>query len=145
MSPALSPTLMFWPAFAQVLLTFVVLVAMGRARAASMASRKQSLDDIAMNKPTDWDEPSTKAANLYKNNFEMPVLFFAAIAVALALKISGPLLAGLAWAFVACRCVQSYVHLGANKVGPRALAFLGGTLAVAAMWLTLAISVAGQS
>ncbi len=138
----MSPTLIFWPACAQVLLTIVVMVAMGRARSASMAARKQALDDVAMNRPADWDEQSTKAANLYKNHFEMPVLFFAAIAFALALQINNPILVGLAWVFVAARCVQSYVHLGANQVGPRALAFLVGAITVLLMWIVLALNVA---
>jgi hypothetical protein len=138
----MSPTLIFWPAFAQVLLTIIVMIAMGRARSVSMAARKQALDDIAMNRPTDWDEQSTKAANLYKNHFEMPVLFFAAIGFALALQINNPVLVGLAWVFVAGRCVQSYVHLGANKVAPRAIAYLISVFAVATMWITLALNVA---
>jgi hypothetical protein len=144
MSPTLmmSPTLIFWPAFAQVLLTVIVLLAMGRARAASMRTRKQSLDDIAMNRPTDWDEQATKAANLYKNHFEMPVLFFACIACALALQINSPILVGLAWLFVATRAVQSYVHLGANQVTYRGSAFLIGALTVLVMWIMLALSVA---
>lgn len=136
------PTLIFWPAFAQVLLTIVVLLALGRARAVSMKARKQSLDDIAMNRPTDWDEQATKASNLYKNNFEMPVLFFACIGFALALQINSPVLVALAWLFVATRAVQSYVHLGANQVTYRGSAFLVGGLAVLLMWIMLAFNVA---
>jgi hypothetical protein len=138
----MSPNLIFWPAFAQVLLTIVVMIAMGRARATSMKTRKQSLDDVAMNRPADWDEQSTKAANLYKNHFEMPVLFFAAIGFTLALNINNPALVGLAWVFVATRAAQSYVHLGANKVAYRGLSFLIGALTVLLMWVTLALNVA---
>ena len=137
----MSPTLLFWPAFAQVILTFGVFIMMGRARSASIRARKQAIDDIALNRPGDWDEQATKVANNFKNHFELPVLFFAAIAVALALKIADPILVGLAWAFVAARVVQSYIHISPNKVMPRFLAYLTGAIVLLAMWVLLAIRV----
>jgi hypothetical protein len=141
----MSHTLLFWPAFAQVVLILIVMVTMGRARAGSMKARKQSMDDVALNRPTDWDEASTKAANNYKNHFEMPVLFFAAIGYALALKIADPVLVVAAWAFVAARVVQTAIHLGPNIVAPRALSFLLGVLALIVMWGALALQIARAS
>jgi hypothetical protein len=138
----MSQTAIFWPALAQVLLSIVVMVTMGRARSASMKARKQGLDDIAMNRPADWDDASTKASNNFKNQFELPVLFFAAIAMALALKLVDPLVTAFAWAFVLARVIQTAVHLGPNKVGPRAAAYLVGALAILAMWIALAVRVA---
>ena len=139
----MSPTLLFWPAFAQVMLTFAVLVIMGRARSASLRARKQAIDDIALNRAGDWDEQATKVANNFKNHFELPVLFFGAIAIGLALKISDPLLVGFAWMFVASRAVQTYIHIGANRVWPRFAAYITGAVALLAMWIVLAIRVAG--
>jgi hypothetical protein len=139
----MSQNALFWPAFAQVLLSIVVMVMMGKARAASNRARRKSLDDIAMNRPEDWDEQATKVANNFKNQFEIPLLFFAAIAMALALKLVDPVLVAFAWLFVTARIVQTAIHLGPNKVGPRALAYLVGVAAVLAMWVLLAVRVAG--
>jgi hypothetical protein len=139
----MSQTMIFWPAFVQVLLTIVVMLTMGRARSSSMRVRKQSLDDVAMNRPSDWDDAATKAANNFKNQFEMPVLFLAGIAIALALKLVDPTLTAFAWVFVLARVVQTAIHLGPNKVGPRAMAYLVGALALLGMWILLAIRVAG--
>ena len=135
-------TVLFWPAFVQVLLTIVVMVTMGRARAASMKARKQALDDIAMNRPADWDEAATTASNNFKNQFELPVLFFAGIAFALALKITDPALVACAWVFVLARLVQTAIHLGPNKVGPRALAYFAGAVALLAFWIVMAVRIA---
>lgn len=137
----MSSTQIFWPAFVQVVLTMAVMVAMGNARSASVRARKQSLNDIAMNRPEDWDEQSTKAANSFKNQFEMPVLFFAAIGFALAFRMVDPVLVGLAWLFVIARAVQTYIHIGANQVQPRAIAYMVGVAAMLAMWVILAVRI----
>ena len=138
----MSPSIIFWPAFAQVLLTLLVMVIMGRARSASVRAKGQSIDDIAMNRPEDWDEQASKLSNNYKNQFEMPVLFFAAIGFALALKLVDPVLTAFAWVFVGSRVVQTAIHIGPNKVTPRALAYLVGVAALIAMWVLLAVGVA---
>jgi hypothetical protein len=140
----MSQTALFWPAFVQVLLTVFVMMMMGRARSASMKGRKQSLDDVALNRPTDWDDASTKASNNFKNQFELPVLFFAGIGIALALKLVDPVLVALAWVFVLARVLQTAIHLGPNKVGPRGLAYLVGAVALLALWVLLALRVASS-
>lgn len=136
-------TMIFWPAFAQVLLTFAVMIVMGRARGASLKASNKSLDDVAMNRSEDWDATANKLSNNFKNQFEIPVLFFAAIAMALALKLVDPVLTAFAWLFVIARLVQTVVHIGPNKVMPRALAYLVGCAAVLAMWVLLAGRVSG--
>lgn len=138
----MTPALLFWPAFAQVVLVLFVMMAMGRARATSLRSRRQALDDIALNRPDDWDEQATKTANNFKNQFEMPVLFFAAVAFSLGLKLVDPALVVFAWVFVTARAVQTAIHIGHNRVFPRALAYLTGVAALTAMWIDLAIHVA---
>ena len=137
----MSSTQIFWPAFAQVILTIAVMVSMGKARSASVRARKQTINDIAMNRPDDWDEPATKLSNNFKNQFEMPVLFFAAIGFALAFRMVDPVLVGLAWLFVIARAVQTYIHIGDNKVPPRAIAYLVGVAALLGMWLYLAVRI----
>ena len=142
MAALISPTLLFWPAFAQVVLVLFVLVAMGRAKAQSLRVRGQQLDDVALNRAGDWDEQATKTSNNFRNLFEMPVLFFAAIGFALALKVVDPALVLFAWAFVFARGVQTAIHIGHNRVYPRFLAYLTGVVALIAMWIDLAIRVA---
>jgi hypothetical protein len=139
----MSQTLIFWPAYAQVILTLGVLIAMGMARQASLKAKRKTLDDVAMNRPDDWDEQATKAANCFKNQFEMPVLFFAAVAMALALKVVDPVLVAFAWLFVAARAIQIGIHLGPNVVAWRGLAYIVGVAAVLAMWVLLAVRMMG--
>jgi hypothetical protein len=138
----MSQTALFWPAFAQVILIVVVMLAMGRARARSMRALRKTPDDVALNRASDWDDDATKAANNYKNQFEMPALFFAAIAMALALKMSDGLLVVLAWVFVATRAVHAAIHLTFNKTLVRAAVWLLSVATVLMMWFVLAARVA---
>jgi hypothetical protein len=138
----MSQTALFWPAFVQVLLIVGLMLVMGRRRAASLRALRKSPDQVALNRAEDWDENATKAANNFKNQFEMPVLFFAAIAMALALKLSDPVLVALAWTFVAARAVHAYVHLTFNATMMRMYVWLVGVAAMVMMWLVLAARVA---
>nr|NLU60519.1 MAPEG family protein [Pseudomonas sp. BIGb0427] len=44
---------------------------------------------------------------------------------------------GLAWAYVACRVLQSLVHVTNNKVGPRSKLFMLSWLVLLAMCVRL--------
>lgn len=125
-----------YPAFAHVVLTTIVLVVLGQRRAASMRAKKHTFEDVALGQEV-WTEAATKASRNYANQFEFPVLFHAACAMALAAKVVDPVLVGLAWAFVASRAVHTAVHLGANKVSLRGAAFLVGVLLLLAMWIVI--------
>jgi hypothetical protein len=131
-------TSILYPAFAHVLLTIVVLVIMGMRRSASMREKKHTFNDIALGQDV-WAQAATKAARNYSNHFEMPVLFHAACAMALAAKAVDATLVGLAWAFVATRVVHTIIHIGANKVPARAAAFIVGACIVLAMWIVLVL------
>ena len=124
------------PVFVQVLLMFAVLVVMGSRRRTALVSKSIRLKDIALGQDV-WPEDATKAANNYKNQFEIPVLFFAACAFALITKSVDFWMMFWAIVFVASRVVHAAIHLGANPVMPRAYAFLVSVIAVMVMWITI--------
>lgn len=132
----MSQTSILYPAFAHVLLTIAVMLVMGRRRAASMKQKRHTFDDVALGQDV-WAEAATKAARNYANQFEMPVLFHAACAMALAAKAVDTTLVYLAWAFVATRVAHSVIHIGHNNVPQRALAFTASAVLALAMWVVL--------
>ena len=79
--PDMPQTSILYPAFAHVLLTIVVMCIMAQRRSASMKAKKHDFKDVALGQDV-WAEAATKAARNYSNQFEMPVLFFAACAFA---------------------------------------------------------------
>jgi hypothetical protein len=123
-------------AASQALLTVAILMLLGaRRRKAYLAGQvgsKAMLDDRA------WPDDVLKASNNFKSQFEVPVLFFAAISVALATGITATAFAVMCWVFVAARLGHSIVHCGSNVLGPRFGLFMVSVVAVAGMWLLIA-------
>jgi hypothetical protein len=110
---------------------------MARARARSQKERGQNLQDLALASNSDWNEAALKAANNYKNLFEIPVLFFAAAAFALITRTVDGWMIGLAWLFVASRVLHTIVHVTSNTVMLRGPVFMIGFVAVMAMWMLI--------
>ena len=135
----MSQTQIVLPAVVQALLSIVVLVLLGPARARSMHEKRQSLDDADVRVGRNaWSEQATKVANNYKNQFELPVLFFAVIAFVLILRQADATMIGLAWAFALSRIVHAAIHVGPNVVAWRGAAFIFGASVLTVMWLLLA-------
>ena len=136
---ATNPELLVLAASAQAFLTIVVLLVLGaRRRAAYKAGkvgREAMLDDRV------WPSHVLQASNNYKNQFEVPVLFFAAVATALAIQAATVMFVWLAWGFVAARTVHSVSHCGSNKLPVRFTGFLASVIAVTIMWAMLAAHV----
>lgn len=133
----LDQNLILVPVMAQVLLTLVVMVQMGRARARSMRDRRLRMDDVALATAADWSDEARKAQNNYASQFEMPVLFYAASAFALITRSVDVAMVLLALVFVATRVVHTFIHTGQNRVKPRFIAFLAGVAALTVMWTLL--------
>ena len=135
-----------YPVFVQVLLTVVVYVLLLTARSGALraAGRQRGSGDIAMGRFA-WPEGAEKRAHNQRNQFELPVLFYAVAAFALIVGAVDLTLVALAWAFVASRIVHAAIHIGPNKVRWRGPVFILGFLIVTAMWVWLFLHVAIRS
>ena len=133
---ASNPQLLVLAACAQALLTVVVLLVLGARRRvaykAGKVGREAMLDDRV------WPSHVMKASNNYKNQFEIPVLFFAAVATALAAQAASAVFVWLAWGFVVARIVHSACHCGSNWLPLRFTSFFTSVFAVTVMWIMLA-------
>lgn len=127
------------PVFLQVALTFYVLLMMGVRRRAAFDAGEVGND--AMLNDRAWPADVLKASNNYKNQFELPVLFYAACAMIIAMYAITPLQIVFAWVFVLARYAHTSTHLWANRLSVRFLSFFTSFVAVAAMWVTLALRV----
>ena len=131
-----------YPVFVQVLLTITVyaMLAVARARAVRSMSRQRGNPDLAMGRAV-WPDDAVKRSNNQRNQFELPVLFYAVVAFALILKGADLTMIVLAWLFVLTRLVHAAIHIGPNKVRWRSPAFALGLLIVAIMWIKLLLHV----
>jgi hypothetical protein len=140
-------TAILYPVFLQVFLTFAVLVLMGAARRQSMIQNRNRLEDkdVALGTLT-WNEDAHKRSKNFINQFELPVLFYGAVAFALILKQADGVMLALAWVFALTRLGHALIHVGANVVRWRGMLYLVGAAALLAMWVVLAVRVlAGAS
>lgn len=126
------------PAFAHVLLVFAVGGMMGRARVRAARAGRVKLRDVAVDNSR-WPDDVRKIANNYQNQFEVPVLFYAALALIVATGLADGVMAALAWVFVASRVVHSFIHTGSNVVINRFRVFLFGFAVVVLLWAWFAL------
>ena len=132
----MSQSSIFYPVFAQVILTFVILTYMGVKRLRSLRDGEIKIKDIAL-REQNWPAHVTKVANNFHNQFELPPLFYLACVFAFLLNNVSGIILLLAWGFVAARVGHSYVHVTSNHVPKRAYVYFLGCIILFAMWLIL--------
>jgi hypothetical protein len=84
--------------------------------------------------------PDTRASDNFRNLFELPVLFYAALCFAAWMQSTSQVLIILAWAYVGLRIIHSVIQCGYNKVMHRFYVFFTSVWVLLAMWLALAYS-----
>jgi hypothetical protein len=126
------------PVFVQVGLTFALLIGMALARRRSLVSGETKIRDVALGEPN-WPKSTTQIANCYRNQFELPVLFYALIALALPLRHADLFIVLMSWVFVVTRFAHAGIFVTSNNVQQRSLAWFAGVLVLFAMWIYFAL------
>lgn len=131
--------LIFLPVLAQILLTMMVFagLAVAKSRAAKSGEvneERRALYDDA------WPESVIQINNNVRNQFELPVLFYALCIILWALNTTNIVVHGFAWAFVASRVVHVAIHTGSNFVPLRRRVFMFGFFMTVALLVSAVIS-----
>ncbi|MBK1623763.1 MAPEG family protein [Afifella marina] len=132
--------LVLLPTFIQVGLTFFLAIHMGRVRFAAIRRGEVKPDEIALNEPN-WPAKALQAANCYRNQFELPVLFYALTALAVLTNKTGFVFVILSFIFVASRLLHAYIHIGSNELRSRFRAFTFGLFVLLLMWVIFALQI----
>jgi hypothetical protein len=122
------------PVFVQVALTFGLLFWMGSLRIRALQEQRLHISDIALGEPN-WPQRATQIQRAYENQFELPVLFYVLVALALATGRVTEALVVLASAFVVARLAHAFIHTTSNAVPARFWAYCVGVALLVAMWL----------
>ena len=130
---------MLKPAFALVGLTAVVFVRMYWLRLAEIGRQRIDAQAVATSSEMARLLTDTRAADNFRNLFELPVLFYAAVFVAMLTGLVTPISIGLAWAFVVLRILHSAVHCTYNRVMHRFVLYVTGALVLFTWWAYLAM------
>src|SRR6202040_1241957 len=81
----MSVQMVLLPVFVLVGLTFALLLWMVGARRNALVGGETKIRDIALGQPN-WPNRATQIGNCYKNQFELPLLFYILIALAMPLR-----------------------------------------------------------
>jgi len=128
------------PVFVQVALTLFLMFWMARVRFDALRSRQVKVRDIALGQRS-WPERPTQIANSFHNQFEIPVLFYALVALALVTRQTDLLFVVMAWLFVASRIAHAFIHTTSNDIRLRFSAFVVGVVVLTLMWIVFAVRI----
>src|SRR3954469_15899688 len=134
----MSVQMVLLPVFVLVGLTFVLLLWMAGARRGALVGGETRIRDIALGQPN-WPQRATQIGNCFSNQFELPLLFYALIALALPLRHTDLVIVLLSWVFVITRLAHAGIFVTSNNVQQRSLAWFAGVIVLLAMWIYFAL------
>ena len=136
----MSVPMVLLPVFALVGLTFALLLWMVGARRNALVGGQTKIRDIALGQ-SNWPTRATQIGNCFANQFELPLLFYILIALAMPLRHADLFMVLMSWVFVVARCVHAGIFVTSNDLGQRSTAWLAGVLALLVMWIYFALKI----
>ena len=136
----MSVQMVLLPVFVLIFLTFALLIWMAGARRNALVSRETRVKDIVLGQQN-WPVRATQVGNCFKNQFELPVLFYILIALALPLRHADNVIVLLSWVFVVTRFVHAGIFVTSNDLNYRSLAWFAGVFVLLAMWIYFALRI----
>ena len=131
---------MLYPMFFMVLLTFAILLFTLRIRLTSVRRVEVSLSYFSMFQGEEIPDLVIKTSRNVANLFKVPILFYTAGVLYVALEMSDSVPVTLAWLFVIARVIHTGIHLSYNNVMHRLIVFGLGNLSVLGMWISIVSS-----
>ena len=128
------------PVFVLVGLAFALLLGMATARSRALSSRQTAIKDIALGQQN-WPDRTAQVGNCFRNQFEIPVLFYILIALALPLRHADLFIVLMSWVFVVTRFAHAGIFVTSNNVRQRGLIWFSGVLVLMAMWIYFALKI----
>lgn len=137
----MTPTAIFWPMLAHVLLVYIVYLALAVRRRASVRTGEARAAQFKL-RGSEPESSITVSSNLM-NQFELPVLFHVLCLALFATGGVGAVTLALAWIFIASRYVHAWVHLTSNRLRLRSPLFQFGAFVLGLAWIWFALHLAG--
>ena len=139
----MSASQLVFPMFAMVVLAFFVVVRLFLSRTASVRAGKVSADYFKTYQGAEGVTRSAQLSRSFVNQFEVPVLFYAACLAGMVLAVDRQAFLVLAWLYVVVRWIHMFIHTGPNSLIPRILAYFSSWLVLLTMWVVLVLEVTG--
>ena len=134
----MSVQMVLLPVFVLVGLAFFLLVWMAMARGQAVKGRETNLKDIALGQPK-YPARVAQIGNCFSNQFEVPLLFYMLIALALPLRRADLFIVLMSWVFVVLRFIHAGIFVTSNNVQQRGMVWFAGTVVLLVMWIYFAL------
>jgi hypothetical protein len=121
-------------------LIFTLLFMTGGRRLASLRKGYVRIPDIALGQRA-WPERVQATSNAYANQFELPVLFFVLVPLAIITRKADVIFVVLSWVFVVTRLIHAGIFITTNDVRQRFTAFVVGVVVLLIMWIIFALRI----
>lgn len=134
---------MLYPMFSMVLLTLAVGVIALKTRFDSVKKKEISPRYYLTMKAEEGEivpEFVHKTTRLLNNMFEIPVLFYVAGTLAIAMEVESTAAVITAWIFIASRIFHAWIYLTYNNLMHRMQVFWVGVVSVVVLWILLLIA-----
>ncbi len=128
------------PVFVLVGLAFFLLLWMATARGQAVKGGDTNRKDIALGQAK-WPTRTAQIGDCFSNQFEIPVLFYILIALALPLRHADLFIVLMSWVFVVLRFIHAGIFVTSNNVQQRGLVWFSGVLVLLAMWIYFALRI----
>lgn len=136
----MNQTVILYPVFVQVALTFFLQLWMRRERIGALTRGEVQAKDIALRQPG-WPPRALQISNAFHNQLEMPILFYAVVAFLMVTSQVSLVFVILAWLFVVARLYHAYVHTTSNRQPYRFYGYAASSLALMLMWILFAVRI----
>jgi len=128
-----------YPMFVMAALALYVGVRVSNLRVRAVMRGEIKASYFKYNRGGELPEYILRTEQNYSNQFELPVLFYAACLLAYSASLVDVVNIGLAWLFVAGRLMHAYTHIRVNKLMKRRRTFIIGYVALMGLWLELLV------
>src|SRR3954454_6134733 len=130
----MSIPLVLLPVFVQVGLTLGLLFWLGPMRVSALREGQVQPSEIVLGQKV-WPARALQIGNAFDNQFQLPVLFYVIVALALFTRQADLLFVLMSWIFVVSRLVHAFIHTGSNHLVNRFRAYLVGVVVLTLMWI----------
>jgi hypothetical protein len=128
------------PLFVQIILTLLLLYGMAGLRGVALQSGQVRPEQMEL-QTSGWPKRATQFGNCFRNQFELPVLFYVAVIVAWVTRKADLLFVILSWLFVLSRIGHALVHVTFNRVPVRGGVYAIGGFILTILWGVLIVRV----
>lgn len=125
------------PLFIQVVLTFVLSVLLAGSRVAESLADRNIAAGVKAGRSDVYSPRTLRIGDSFRNQFEVPVLFYAGVLLAMVTGPIGDHFVNLAWVFAVSRILHAAIHCSVNIILLRFFTFIIGVIAIALMWWEL--------